>query len=109
MKPTATAAPAHPPVLAPLEWPMPPHFKIVREPILHAPEHGIAVLNDGRNLVVNVVSVDESAAVLEFTPGQGPTTLMINFSVLKSLCLSRMIELEHVALTVPSEHVAENP
>ncbi len=97
------------PVLARFDWPTPPHYNLVNEPAIADAEPAIVTMNDGRTLRGNVVRLDMSASVLEFQPGLKQANLLLDFSAFKSLCLSRLIELERVALSVPTASVALHP
>lgn len=74
-----------------------------------APERGTVVMNDGSELVGNVVRLETSVSVLEFQPDQGRAKLMIAFSGFKSVRLSRTIELERISPAMPAESVEMNP
>ena len=103
MTPLESAAPTHAIVAAPLDWPTPPHFKMIAMASRGGPEHGIVAMHDGRKLVGNVIRLDSSQSLLEFRPDGERANLMIDFVSFKSICLTRTIDLERVQLEVPAE------
>ena len=78
--------------LARLDWPTPHHFRILREQTEDL-EPGVVTMNDGRKLVGNVMQLDAFSSVLEFQPHDMEATSGIKFSELKSVCLTRTIDL----------------
>jgi type II secretory ATPase GspE/PulE/Tfp pilus assembly ATPase PilB-like protein len=91
-----------------LDWPTPHHFRVTGEqPEGHEP--GVVTMNDGRKLVGTVVQLDALALVLEFQPHDMEVPSSIRFSELKSVCLTRTIDLVRVPLGAPAETTGEQP
>ncbi|MGZ5257836.1 MAG: hypothetical protein ACXWC0_09385, partial [Burkholderiales bacterium] len=91
-----------------LDWPTPHHFRILREQTEDL-EPGVVTMNDGRKLVGNVVQLDAFSSVLEFQPHDMEATSRIKFSELKSVCLTRTIDLLRVPLAGPAEITEDHP
>jgi type II secretory ATPase GspE/PulE/Tfp pilus assembly ATPase PilB-like protein len=63
-------------------------------------EQGVVAMNDGRKLVGNVLRLDVTASLLEFQPERERSSLIIGFNGFKSVCLTRMVNLERIAPVV---------
>ncbi|MEO8279490.1 MAG: ATPase, T2SS/T4P/T4SS family [Ideonella sp.] len=81
-------------------WPI-PHYMEVIDP-LHGtvPEPALLTLADGTRLSGRMEGIDFDAGTLEFQPGAGAGRVL-PFAAVRSLCLSRGVELERVALGMP--------
>jgi len=102
MTPSASAAPgASPNEVSRLDWPTPHHFRVVGA-LAGGLEAGVAAMNDGRKLVGHVLRLDPADAVLQFQQDD-ETHLNIAFANLKSVCLTRTIDMVRVPLGGPSE------
>ena len=106
---TRSVAEAPSPALARFAWPTPPHFRVVEESVVDGLEHGIVMMIDGRKLVGHVVRMDPWALMLEFRLEQESANIRMGFSEIRSLCLSRLIQLERVVLNMPSENLEVSP
>jgi type II secretory ATPase GspE/PulE/Tfp pilus assembly ATPase PilB-like protein len=102
MTPSPSAAPdASPNEVSRLDWPTPHHFRVVGA-LAGGLEAGVAAMNDGRKLVGHVLRLDPADAVLQFRQ-EDETHLNIAFANLKSVCLTRTIDMVRVPLGGPSE------
>jgi type II secretory ATPase GspE/PulE/Tfp pilus assembly ATPase PilB-like protein len=108
MTPLESAAPSSSKAFTRLDWPSPHHFKIVGAPGDGSLEDAIVAMNDGRKLVGYVVRLDASQSLLEFQPEQQRAHQIIDFAALKSVCLTRTIDLERLPLAGPSETHEKN-
>ncbi|MES2354703.1 MAG: ATPase, T2SS/T4P/T4SS family [Pseudomonadota bacterium] len=83
---------------ADFEWPTPPHFDLASKPTHGTPEPGLIVMNDSRRLIGSIVRFDAAAAVLEFQIERATTNLSISLASIKSVRLTRPIELKRFFL-----------
>jgi type II secretory ATPase GspE/PulE/Tfp pilus assembly ATPase PilB-like protein len=102
MTPSPSAAPdAFPNEVSRLDWPTPHHFRVVGA-LAEGLEPGVVSMNDGRKLVGHALRLDPDNAVLQFQQDD-ETHLNIAFANLKSVCLTRTVDMVRVPLGGPSE------
>jgi hypothetical protein len=98
-----------PPVFGIEGWPVPDHFSMTSSEPAGNSEPAIIEMADGRQLPGVAIRLDWQTAMLEFRPDDAHASQYIRFSSFKCLRLSRAIDLERVALSVPPEHVGAVP